>query len=426
MKSKAGLFGIVCLCLMTSLALPVGAYEADDYLGHLSSAFNRHDDKLNDYLVAELESFIQIYPSNPLLPEAHLMLGRAHSSSGDQHDAIAIFARGAFLFPSSALRGEYRDEIRPLLIGKGEYKAKLDVLLAELEEAPSDTLPRGLRHSYVEFLSKLPPKKHHDRLIVESALFARDFPRDPRIVIHQLWCGLSYANIGKERAGVVTLEKLETLSPASELVPLARFYRADILHRNLGEHHEAIGILDQIIEQYPDSRQVPDALDLRAEIKRRKTKDPSGAIKDYLTLKRNHGDHAKADDGMYAAAKIALDTLKDYRAAIAHFNEFAEAYASDPRAREGMKKAAELYRDKLKDYQAAADQFVAAAEKFDDSDYAVAMLMAAAKVHEDKTKRYGAANTLYQTILAKYETHEKVDDVKKKISKNQERTGGRD
>ena len=424
MRIVAGLSLIACLGVLVAAAPPAGAFGANEYLENLNSVYNRFDEKMRDYLITEYNAYIDIYPDSKGAPEAHLMLARTYREKGLKHDALAVYTRGMFLFPASAQRPSLAEEAGTILQREGDYSNQLGVL-QRLLNAPADSTLAGRHHAYLDFLHRLPADKFHARLLAETALFTRLHPQDRRVEILQLWCALSYANIGQNREGVVSLEKLENLSPTGPLIPLSRFYRADILHRDMGEHQAAHGILNSIVDEYPTCENMPDVLNLRAEVRFENTKDPAGAVADYLTLARQHGKHPRAADGMMRAAEITNDKIKDYRVAIDYYNEFAKRYPADPRAPLAMEIAAKLWLDKLKQYDNAAAQYSMAAAAFPDAtDYAVDLLINAAKVHEDKTKKYSKANEYYQIILAKYQGHKKAKDVQKKISENQEKTDG--
>jgi TolA-binding protein len=424
MKTMAGLSLLACLFILVA-AFPAGAFDDDAYMNHLSEVFNRFDEKLRDYLVTELRAFIETYPASTRSSEAHLLLARTLREQGDKHGALAVYTRGILLYPESAWRPALGEEANVILQNDKDDQPTRNILLGLLNPVSIDSTTAGRHHAYMDFLSRLPSQRHHDRLLAESALFTRLYPGDGRIEIMQLWSSLSYANIGRHREAVVSLEKLESLTPDSPLIPLSRFYRADILTRDLDNHTGAHGILNNIVEQYPECENMPDVLNLRAEVRLEKIKDPPGAILDYLTLAREYGNHPKAADGMMNAANITRDKINDYRGAIDRFNEFAERFPTDPRAPGAMQEAAKLYLEKLKQYTTAAEQCAKAAEAYPDPDFAVEMLMRAAKIHEDKTKNYDQANTYYRIIETTYQEHEKLKDIQKKIQQNIEKSSGK-
>ncbi|MCP4547408.1 MAG: tetratricopeptide repeat protein [bacterium] len=381
---------ILILCvsaIMLGGFMPASAATGDDAFEYLSGVYERFDKKLGDYLIAELENWLAIWPDNDNAPRGHFILAKVYEDRGARHQALATYARGIFLHPASEQRSHCREGVKRLASRIKTYKERVPELEAMLETAAPGK-PADRFFGYLEFLSHLDATKLHARTQSESTRFVIRFPGDRRGDIVNLWAALSWSNRNKHRETVLALEKLEAVYPTSLQLPCSRFSRADILYRELGDAAAARPLLDNVIANYPSSSYAPRAMALRAE--------------------------------------ISLKGDKNYNAAIEDLRRLIDGWPTAPGVYEARLSIADIYEKKLKDYDKAAAECGRIAALDPTAEEGIELLMRAGRLHESKTRNYALAISYYQEIVARYPDHMTIPNVKKKISKLRDKVAEQD
>jgi tetratricopeptide (TPR) repeat protein len=375
---------IILWALLMLLAQGAMAGRAEQTFTYLNGIYEQFDKVNNDYLITELESWLEVGPDAARAGKVHLILGRTYEERGKKHLALALFARNVFLHPQSPEHGECLEGALRHVNQLSPYKKQPAPLVKLLKAPPMGTGKASDRHfAWLQFLSKLDASKLHERTIQETSLFISRYTDDPRLEMVDLWLALSWANKGKQREAVLGLEKLKFLYPQGKQIAYAEFNRADIMHRNLNRSGDAVIVLDGLLAEHRDSRFAADGMALRAEIKTKKLLDHQGAVADYRQLIAEWPSHGQVPAARLQVADILMKKIKDFDQAAAEYRQIS-APVTDPE--EGVR-----------------------------------LLAKAAKIYQDKLKNYDKAIACYQELLDRYPAHKKAAEFRKRITKLQEK-----
>lgn len=415
-----GLF-LVALLSQTALAQSSGAGACYAYLEEI---YNRFEKPLQDYLIAELEQFLALFPDSDHAGDALYLLGRSLENRKKPHLALAAYAKLAFLYPGHGKRGPALESLREILAGERAYKAQSDHLVPMVEDAALAGARSDRHYAYLEFLAKLDAGKLHARVLAEHLDFKRAYPLEPRLAYLDLWAAVSWANKGRSRESALAFRKFEVMHPGHPSLPYARYTRAELLTRDLGEHDMAATILKALVVEMPENKYAPKALFLLGEVQDRRLKEPRAAIATYRHLLGEYRESGQAADALLAVAEIQEKRLNVHADAVESLREFADHFPRDPRVSENLEQAGSLQERRLKHFAAAAESYTRAAAASPDSDRAVGLLLRAGKLHEEKTGDLDAAEALYRRGLENYPGSSKQGELQKRLRRIQERRGG--
>jgi TolA-binding protein len=417
---------LAALILATALLMPTlaAASSAGAYFGYLEEVYNRFEKPLQGYLITELEQFLAIYPDCDKAGAALYLLGRSHDDKKQRHQALAVYAKLAFLHPGDEKRGPALESLRQILARERAYSDRHEILEKMIDEAPLGGSRADRRYAYLEFLSKLDAGKLHERVLAEHIHFRRDFSLDPRLAHLDLWEAVSWANKGKSRESALAFRKFELLHPDSPSAPYARFTRAELLTEELGKHQEAATILSALVSELPGNKYAAQALFLLAGIQERRFKEHAGAIRDYRRVVAEYRESSLAPDALLEVAVIQEKRQKNFPDAVATLLEFADLFPRDTRGAAALEQAGDLQAKRLKNYEAAAASYARVAEAYPAASMAVEMLLAAGKLHEEKTGKLDAAEALYRQALENYPGSKKQGELEKRLGRIQVKRGG--
>jgi len=420
--SRISLLSIFTAILLFISFSVVHAETSELYFDYLKSVFNKHDKKLSEFLQAELDAYLSMYPDNQYSPEASCLLGQVYNERGKEHMAFAMFIKTILLYPDSEARALADTEIRRIIANNKVYQEKPDEISRAIDGAGTGIDFTDRHFEYLTFLRELNVNKLYEWTIQEFYNFLIHHRDDERCEKIHRWIADYYNLKGDPEASVAGYLKYEKLYADNPNLAYVKVNRADVMYKELKDFESANAVLTEVIENYPATEHAALALFLRAEIKDRRLKNPNGAIEDYRRLVTEMPAHDKAVEALMAIADINAGELKAYRAAINTYDEIAEDYPADKRGVDALREAAELHM-KLKEAHNAAKKYAQIAVQFPDYEKSPEMLFKAADIAAGKLKDYPGAIEYFEMVVAQYPDTEMARKARKKIEKLQEKVG---
>jgi len=399
--------------------MSAGASDSGAYLNYLKTVFNQQEKKLDDFLLAELRTYIDLFPDDQSLPEARYILSQVYHNQGNEHLEFAALMKVIFLHPDSPSRARAADMAHKLISKQKSYKKRADSLAVVIDRTSESTELVDRQFEYLSFLVDLNQPKLHQWTLDELYQFTVGFGDDAKLEQVQRWIAEIYAEDDKPRSAVAAYAKYEELYPENENLPDAMNQRAILLYRNLGQIDQAVELLGAVIEKFHGTKYAGSALYIRADIRTRKLKDFNGAIDDYRKLVTDQPEHKKAVDALFDVGVVHRDKLKEYRAAIAAFDEIVAKYPDDPRGIEALEESAKLYENKIKNYAKAAAQYARLSESFPEYEKSPARLFDAANICAKKLKDLNKAIEYLTLVTERYPATKHSIKAQKEITKAQ-------
>ncbi len=394
-------------------------YDSAKHLSFIRDAYNRHDKNLSEYLLVELEQFLDMNPEAAQAAEAQFLMAKVYEEKGEKHVALAAFLKTAFLYQQNNWAQESSTAARKILLEEEPYKKQPEQWNAQLAKtAMPDSATQGF-YNYLEVLVSLESNKLQLEIAQQAAEFHASFPNDARSDVVARWRAEAFAKAEKPREAALSYLRFEYLHPESALLPYARYSRGVILTKELGDHKAALDVFVQVVTTHAQSEYAPSAQFMLGEIKREKTKDPRGALVEYRKLVDTYPTSEHVVAALFAMAAINANELKDYTTALAAYDEIVAKHKADKRGSEALEKAAELLKDKAGDFNKAAEYYARIAELYPLYEKAPDMLLKAASLCEEKLKDTKRAADYYNLVISKFPEHKKAEEARKKLAKLQ-------
>lgn len=414
----------IWLVLLISFALTASAQvNSDDALfGFLKDSYNKHDKKLRNFLILELDGYIRQFPESGHLAEATYYLAKVHVERGKEIQGFAMLLKMLNLYPNSPMHSKVVEEAHVLVADEKKLRKRQDWLAPIINGIFLEDERANRHYRYLEFLYELNQSSLYDYMLAEYYDFLANYKDDDRTERINRWIAEIYGFKKKYKAAEAGYAKYERLFPASPQLPDVQTKRADLLYRKLKEYDRALMILSEIIDNNVKTDYAAAALFLRAEIKSDKKKDYNGAVSDYRQLITDQPNYIKAVDALFEMADLQSGKLKASLTAIEVYNEIVDSYPDSKRGVEALKLSAKIYL-KVKDASSAAEQYSKVAEKYSNHKEAPEMLLKAAGLCEGKLKNYERAIGYYQDIVDNYPEAKQAVKARKKILKLEEKLG---
>jgi TolA-binding protein len=426
MKSKIPpkLFLAIAVNLITAITA-TAQYDAGKIYNFIQDVYNRHDKNLNDFLIAELQDFVNVFPDDEKAAEAGYLLATIYEANGDKHEALVSHFKGLYLFPNSTKQAASTDAARKIINTEKSYTSKKEKLLAILDGQFSGDSAADRYFTFLAFLKYLDHSNLYKWTLNENKNFISRFPDDERIDKVLQWVADVQDKMGDHREAEASYLKLDYASPESPLLPEARYRRGAILYKELGENEKAVEVFSQLVSAFPDSElYAGSSLFMLGEIKQKKLKDYKGSIADYRKLVDTYPKNDLAVDAFFAMAELYEDKLATPTEAIKVYDEFVQKYPGDERGIKALEKAADIYKStKMQDYAKAAEYYAKIAELFPTYEKAPDMLLRAGDLCEGKLKDPQKATLYYQMVVDKFPENRFAGEAKRRIGKLQAKAG---
>jgi len=413
---------IILIIFSIGLALTAPANDGDIYYEFLKNSYNQNDKKLYDFLLAELDLYIQLFPDSKNMPAAGFLMAQIYATKGNKDIAFAVFMKQLYFYPNNPIHSRIVEEAKKIILNNKKYKGQLE----ELTQLLDGTFPECDRgdcyYSYLGFLYDLDIEKLYNWNLQEYyAFIAIDESADRIEQVHR-WIADTYDFKKDVRAAQSAYLKYEQLYPESRHIAYIKTRRAKILYENLKDFETALEILTQVISNYPKTDYAGSALYLRGEIKMKKQKDYNGAIADFRQLVTDLPGHDMGVDALFYIALINHEKLKASRTAIGVYNEIVVLYPDEIRGVKALEEAAEIHM-KLKEYLPAAQQYAKIASHFPGHKESPQMLIKAGGVCESKLKNYTRAIEYYQMVVNNYIDTDYAEKAEKRIIRARSKLG---
>lgn len=389
-------------------------------------AYGRKDKEIMDFLIDEFTDYIALFPEGERVAEAQYRIGKLYQDLDKEHQAFAAYVKGLFVYGGSSWENECAKGARKLLNDIGDFKARRSEILAMIDHRTNGETDAERYFQYLDFMHKLADIDLDKWIISDMRYFITHFPDDLRIDTVLVWIGDVYQAKPNYNDAEVAYLKLEYMYPASDLLPDAKFQRAEILYHHLEKYEIATDVYGSIVREYPEHDYAPLALFNMAEIKTEKMKEHRGAINDYRQCVDTYPDFKDNEEAVYRMGWIAEERLKDYLGALDFYNEFVTNYPNQKRGVEVLERMSGIYKDKLNSYQNASDQLVRIADLYPDYEDAPQKLIEAGDIIANKMDDYNLAIEYYDLVLTKYPDHKKAKDARKRIEKMEEKLRKKD
>jgi TolA-binding protein len=411
---------LIIFCVGLNLSAP--ADDGDIYYEFLKNSYNQNDKKLYDYLLAELDLYIQLFPDSKNSPAAGFLMAQIYANKGNNDIAYAMLMKQLYFYPNSPIHSRIVEEAKKIIIKNNRYKSRLE----ELTQLIDGTFPECDRgdcyYSYLAFLYDLDVEKLYNWNLKEYYDFIAYNKADDRVEQVHRWIADTYDFKKDVSAAQSAYLKYEQFYPESSHIAYIKTRRAKILYENLKDFETALEILTQVIASYPMTDYAGSALYLRGEIKMKKQKDYNGAIADFRQLVTDLPGHDMGVDALFNIAEINHEKLKASKTAIGVYNEIVDLYPDDIRGVKALEEAAEIQM-KLKAPLLAAQQYAKIASQFPGHKEAPQMLIKAGGICESKAGNYAKAIEYYQLIVDNYIDTDYAEKAEKRIVKIRTKMG---
>jgi len=395
--------------------------DADSNFTYLQTVFARHDKHLRDFMVTELQNYLETFPDSSHAADAQFLLGKVLDEKGDKYAAFASYLKTLVIYPGSKPAPECADNVRYFLGKEKKVGDKKEEILRFLDSAHADSSKANRYFTYCKMLKDFSKKEFRDQVLDALHEFTRLFPNDPRNDQITAWMADTFFFNGDKYEADATYQKLDIVFPSSGLLPYALYQRGKLLSQKLGRHQTAIQVLGQVADHYPESEYAPQSFLLMGQIKEKKTKDYQGAKDEYGKLVEKYPDDPRVFEALRVIAEIDRAKLKDYKAAISTLNEIVARDSTNIRDIEALEEIANIYKKNLQNYNQAAETFARLVDMFPEYEKAPDRLMDAASLCEKQLADYQKAIGYYQLVVDKFPSSKKAGDAAKRIEKLQEK-----
>ncbi len=398
------------------------ADDGDIYYEFLKNSYNQNEKKLNDFLLAELNLFIQSFPDSKNLPAAGFLMAQIFANKGNKDIAFAMFMKQLYFYPNSPIHSRIVEEAKGIITKNKKYKSRLEELTQLIDGTFPECDRTDCHYHYLSFLYDLDLEKLYNWNLNEYYDFIANNNSDDRVEQLHRWIADTYDFKKDVLAAQSAYLKYEQLYPESDHIPYMKTRRAKILYENLKDFESALEILTQVITNYPMTDYAGSALFLRGEIKAKKQKDYNGAIADFRQLVTDLPGHDMGVDALFNIAEINHKKLKALKTAIGVYNEVIDLYPEDIRGVKALEEAAEIYM-KLEDPLSAAQHYAKIASQFPGYEESPRMLIKAGGICESKLKDYPKAIEYYQLVVDNYIDTDYAEKAEKRIVKIRKKMG---
>ncbi len=396
---------------------PTAYFAPERLLLFVQGVSERKEDKLREYLIGELNQYINMFPDNGRGAEAQYLIGGIYADMNDKHEAFAAYTKSVYLYPNSPWREKAAEEALKLAKDIGDYEPKRAQIMDAISLRTGQKAHSESCYEWLNLLMGLNDKKLYEYLHTEIQEFIRQHPTYPQIDEALVWQGDMYQKREKYREAEVTYLKTQFMYPESSRLPYAHYQRGLLLYKELGKHQLAADAFSRVVRDYPKNEYAADALYMLAEVKTEKLDEHRSAVADYRRVVDEYSASPRVVEALFQIGLVNEKRLKDYLAAISAYDEIVIKHGQNEMGIEALQRMSDIYKDDLHSYTNAADALVRVATVFRDFKDAPELIIKAGDVIADKIKDYVLAITYYEKVAQYYPGHKKVKDATNRIEK---------
>ena len=233
MKCSTKVFFLFVIGIFICTAQARAQYNSTRVLDFLSYTFNQYNDKVNDYLIEELDDYIEIFPRGANAAEAQYLMARVYERKGDNREAVISFIKTLMIYPGTERHEECVSAARKILTTKKPFKNKTDKIIAVIDSSFSGENQSDRYFNYLDFMIDLDESGLYEWNMKDVRRFVTRYPDYEQTEKVLKWTGDLYNNNGKYHEAESEYLKLEYAYPENIILAGTRYERGIILSSNL-------------------------------------------------------------------------------------------------------------------------------------------------------------------------------------------------
>lgn len=386
--------------------------------GLLTSLFSSAVNPMDTNLLAEMDSFIDVFPELAETAEIYHLKAQVHKRIENYHAAALDWLMLLAAYPDSKFAADANKGLKELSGNKLKKQAatiktmtdKLGSLSGERDQRVATLLA---------FLGTLREADFAVPIAAECAAFLvhnRTYIDEDRVVHAQAH---QQALISNEVAAY-HFNKLLALYPASPLRPDSLLSLGTIQRKGLKQYDQAAASFKAVIEKHPDADEARQAYESLANMYDEDMHDYVNATKTYDAIVARYKDDPVVLRGLQAQALIYQDKTSQPLQAIASYRKLDEIF----KGKEGLQallKAEKLALYTARDWKLSIEINERIIAAYPDNDDAVKALFNNAQIHEEKLKDRDEAIKLYQELIDQHPKHDLASDARKRVKSLEEK-----
>ncbi len=404
---------IFCVALMNPV---MAQYSQSKVFQFLKSTYEQQDPELHDFLINELNNYIETYRYADNIAEAYFLLGKIYEAEGKFREALVLYLKILYLFPQSNHHSEWAMIVKKIVNFEQFVDEKQHEIISVSSEKESYGREQDQYYEYLKTLARLNFNEINQWFLASCQEFTRLYPADDRNDQVTLWIGDIFAAQGDYVQADMTYMKFGFMFPHSTLRPKAIYHRAMLLNRLPDKKEQAIAVFEEIVKNFPDSPYAADALFQIAHYKETVLEIYRESLHDYQKVVNHYPDHDKWIEVQFRIGEINKKELENYWAAIQAYEQVVEKDTLSQFGKKALEEIASIYKKKLKNYKKVVDTYCQLADLFPNSKEAPKRLFDAGKICENKLNDYPKAIIIFQQVLDNYPKHGEAINARRKIS----------
>jgi len=379
--------------------------------GFLSSLFSSAVNPVDTTLLAEMDSFIDLYPELAETAEVYHLKAQVHKRIENNNAAALDWLMLLAAYPDSTFAAEAHKGLKELSGDK--LKKQAATIKAMTEKLGSLSGERDQREAaFLIFLGTLHEADFAAPIAAECAAFLvrnQTYPDEDRIV-HALAHQQMLIN---NEVAIYYFNELLALYPASPLRPDSLLSLGIIQRKGLKHYDQAAVSFKAVVEKHPDSEEAKQAYELLANMYDEDMRDYTNAVKTYDTIAALYKDDPVVLRGLQAQARIYQDKTNQPMQAVTTYRKLADTF----KGKEGLEallNAEKLALNTVRDWKLSIEINERIRAAYPDNDEAVKALYANAGIYEDNLKDREQAIKLYQELIDRYPNHNLAAEAKRR------------
>lgn len=386
--------------------------------GFLSSMFSSAVKPVDTNLLAEMGSFIDLFPELAETAEIYHLKAQVHKRIENYHGAALDWLMLLATYPDSKFAAEANKGLKELSGNKLKKQAATIKAMTDKLGSLSGERDQGVA-TFLSFLGTLREADFAVPIAAECAAFLghnRTYIDEDRIVHAQAHQQTLISN----EVAAYHFSKLLALYPASPLRPDSLLSLGTIQRKGLKLYNQAAASFKAVIEKHPDSEEAKQAYESLANMYDEDMHDYANATKTYDAIVARYKDDPVVLRGLQAQALIYQDKTSQPMQAIASYRKLDQTF----KGKEGLEallKAEKLALYTIRDWKLSIEINERIIAAHPDHDEAVKALFNNAQIHEERLKDHEEAIKLYQELIDHYPKHDLASDARKRIKSLEEK-----
>ncbi len=395
----------IIITLSIVVALFAQNERVNDHFAFLQQIYFENTKGLYDnYLNAELQTFLQKYPEFDQADQVLWMLGDVQINLKRPYAAFIQYFKIPILYPKSKIAPEAISKLDDLFsrVKNAAFLEKKDTVLAYLNQTHYfDSFDEAAVDMY-NFLFSLDLSKLNTPLLYDLNQFERECRLSGKHEDILLFLkGQLNESLNHYPAAEANFRQLLALHKASLLAPDALFNTGWLDYRHLNKIEEAKNAFVRIINSYPNNENAPKAQFFLAELYVRSMDSLNAGIDNYRLFVDAFPDHPLFRKA-FKRLTLLLFKTKRYEEAVTLIGTHLNKHAQDTTFYALVDSMALIFFKKFKKYEYAARCYVLLASANPESAKSPFYLYQAARIYMKFLKDIGRAKDVCQRLQEHY------------------------